>query len=308
NAKPDLPRYLFLTGALASAAITIIALAFIVYTALPVLRMEGLNFIFGNTWSYTTHQYGIRNLLLSTLMLTAVSIAIAFPVGLATTIYLAEFAPQWLDRILSPLIELLVGIPSVVYGIVGFFILRDFFRTTIDPVLSNTLGFIPFFHLNNPNSSTGTGYLLAGTVVAIMILPTIVALSREAMRGVPREMREASFALGATRWETIRSVVIPAALAGITTGLILGVMRAMGETMAVVMLMGGASGAPSSVLDMGTTMTSKILTDIGYYVIQPEGESALFAIGAVLFLMEICFVAGMRIVSSHIRRQYEGIT
>jgi phosphate transport system permease protein len=307
NAKPDLPRYLFLTGALASAAIAIIALAFIVYTAWPVLQMEGLNFIFGTVWNYDTHQYGMWNFLVTTLMLTAVAIVIAFPMGLATAIYLAEFAPPWLDGLLSTLIELLVGIPSIVFGLFGFYVLREFFGTVIDPFIANTLGFIPFFH-QNPGVHNGVGVLLAGTVLAIMILPTIVALSREAMRGVSCDLREASFALGATKWETISSVVIPVALAGITTGLILAVMRAMGETMAVVMLIGGAPQVPTSVLDLGTSMTSKILVDIGYYIMIPEGKSALFAIGAVLFLMEICFVAIMRFISRRLRQRYEGIT
>lgn len=307
NAKPDLARYLFTAGALASAAVTIIALAFIVYTALPALQKEGLNFLFGTVWDYETHQYGIWNFFIGTLMLTAVAIAIAFPLGIATAIYLSEFAPPWLDKSLSTLIELLVGIPSVVFGIFGFFVLRNIFKTTINPFVANTLGFIPLFRNNNPVGMDGTGVLLASSVLALMILPTIVALSREAMRDVPVHIREGSVALGATGWETIRNIVIPVSLAGITTGLILAVMRAMGETMAVVMLMGGASGAPTSVLDMGTTMTSKILNDIGYYVMVPEGKSALFAIGAVLFVMEICFVVGMRFVSRHIRKRYEGI-
>ncbi len=238
--------------------------------------------------------------------MSAVAIVIAFPIGLATSIYLSEFAPVWLDKLISTLIELLVGIPSVVFGIFGYFVLAKIFQNEINPFISNTLGFIPFFHNNYPNSD-GTGILLAGTVLAIMILPTIVALSRVAMRDVPAEIREGSLALGATGWETIRNIVVPVSLAGITTGLILAVMRAMGETMAVVMLLGGASTTPTSVLDLGMAMTSKILGDIGYEVMIPEGKSAIFAIGAVLFLMEIFFVASMHIISKNIQKRYEGI-
>ena len=186
------------------------------------------------------------------------------------------------------MIELLVGIPSVVYGIFGLFVLNDLFRDYINPFMSSTLGFIPIFHY--PNPSTGIGILLASTVLAIMILPTITSLSIEAINAVPQEYKEASVAIGATKWETTKKMVIPVASSGILTAVVLGVMRAMGETMAIVMLMGNTLHIPGSIMDTGYAMTSKILNDITFYVAYDEPRSALFGIAAILILSEVLIV------------------
>jgi len=305
NRKPDLHKYLFLSCSAVTALIVIIIIGYILFTAAPVLGQEGLGFIFGPTWDYATHQFSARPFIIATLMVTILTIVLAVPLGIATAVFLSEWAPPWLDQILTTLIELLVGVPSVVYGILGFFVLRSYFTDFINPFIANTLGFIPFFRGGNTN---GIGIPLAAAVLAIMILPTIVALSREAMRGVPAELREGSAALGATQWETISHLVIPASLSGIITGLIMGIMRAMGETMAVVMLIGNVGSTPISFLDMGEPMTAKILLDIGYQVVMPEGRSALFAVGAVLMVMEIGFVAAIHIISTRLKQQLEGVT
>jgi phosphate transport system permease protein len=304
NGKPDIHRFLFLSCAIVTALSVIAITGYILITAAPVLGHEGFGFVFGSTWDYNTHQFGIWPYIISTVMVTLATIVIAVPIGLATAIYLAEFAPAWLDQLLSTLIELLVGIPSVVYGIFGFFVLRSYFTDLINPFIGKTLGFIPLFRLN---SNIGLGIPLAATILTIMILPVIVSLSREAMRGVPADLREGSAALGATQWETISRLVIPTSLSGIITSLILGVMRALGETMAVVMVIGNVGVTPTTFLDMGQPMTSKILLDIGYYVVEPEGRSALFAIGAVLMLMEIGFVLAIHFISKRLKTHMGGI-
>ncbi|WP_292728152.1 phosphate ABC transporter permease subunit PstC [Methanoculleus sp.] len=300
--KPvDWHHVVFLGTAVITGFFVFLIVGFIFYTAAPVLAKEGLGFITGTEWSYHEHTYGIAIFLGGTLVLTAVTLALACPVGICTAVFLTEWAPVWLDRPVSTLIELLVGIPSIIFGIFGFFVLEKVFRFHIDPFISSTLGFIPFFYDSNPDS--GTGVLLAATVLALMILPTIVTLSREAMRKVSNEYREASLTLGATKWETIKKVVLPVALPGILTAVILGMMRAMGETMAVVMLLGNAKKVPVSIFDQGYAMTSKILNDIGGYVIYDEPRSALFAIGAVLFALEFIFVAAIRFVSAHYQKR-----
>jgi len=286
------PQILLLTCVLATAAITLFFIAFIFHTALPIFESEGLGFITGTKWSYSESVYGIRIFIIGTLAMTGVTLLLAVPVSVFTAIFLSEFAPARMAAVMRPMVELLVGIPSVVYGIFGLFVLEDIFQDKIDPFLSGTLGFVPFFSDPSPNS--GTGILLASTILAVMILPTIIALSEDAMRAVPFEYKEASFALGATHWETIRKVVLPTASGGILAATILGMMRAMGETMAIVMLLGNCAHIPSSVLDTGYAMTSKILNDIGYYVAMDEPRSALFGIAAVLFAMEIIFVAAAR--------------
>lgn len=297
----DVPKIVLLAVTLLSVLSVFLIFGFIFHTAAPVLVKEGPGFLTGTTWSYENHEYGILKLIAGTLILTALTLLLACPLSIGTAVFLAEWAPAWIDRPISTMIELLVGIPSVVYGLFGFLILENVFRYHVDPVIDATLGFIPIFADPNPNS--GTGLLLAATILMIMILPTITALTREAMRGVSKEYREGSLALGSTKWETIRKVVLPTAFPGILTGIILGLMRAMGETMAVVMVIGNASIMPKSILSDSMTMTSKILCDIGYYVSFAEPKSALFAVGAILLLMELAFVAAIRVVGHHFGRK-----
>ena len=295
------PRWLFLLCASAVVLAVTLIFGFILVTALPVIQMSGLNLIFGTVWDYNTHQYGMLTLITGTFFLAVLTLAIAAPIGILTAIYLSEYAQPALERTLRPLIELLVGIPSVVYGIFGFFLLEPVFQAVINPGIGSLLGFVPWFRNVSPN--TGTGYLLAATVLSIMILPTVIALSHESLRAVPREYREGSFALGATHWETIKNIVIPAGASGIITSIVMGAMRAMGETMAVVMLIGGTMHVPTSILDQGYTITARILSDSSYYLMFPETRSAIFAMAIVLFAMEICFVALIRLVSKRISGQ-----
>jgi phosphate transport system permease protein len=292
----DLPKGIFFTVAGITAFLVLIIIGFLVYSAAPVFRLSGIGFITSSVWSYETHQYGVLIYLTDTLILTALTLAIAVPSGLLTAMYLAEWAPAWMERILRPLVELLVGIPSVVYGLFGLLILSDFFLDYLNPLIDRLLGFIPVFR--NIHPGTHVNLLLTATILAVMVVPTIVALSQDAMRGVPDEYREASFALGATRWETIRNVVIPAAFPGIVTAVVLAMMRAMGETMAVVMLMGNSPHIPVSVFDTGYTMTAKILNDLLWNINDPEARAALFGIAVVILLMEILAVAGVRLVCS----------
>jgi phosphate transport system permease protein len=261
---------------------------------------EGFGFITGTVWDYDTHQYGSLIFIAGTLILTTVTMALVVPIGVLTAIYLAEWAPAPVEKVLRPAIELLVGIPSVVFGIFGFFVLRKYFESYLNPFISSTFGWIPIFR--DTQHGSGVGILLAATILAVMTLPTIVALSQEALRSVPKEHREASLALGATKWETIRRVVLPSAFSGIVTSVILAMMRTAGETMAVVMVIGNSARIPGSVFDTGYTLTSKILNDIGYYLAEPEPRSALFAIALVLFMIEIGMVALVRAFSAQIGR------
>lgn len=268
--------------------ITIFFVGLIFYVAFPAFQSQGLYFLYGDVWSYNDKIFGIRNFIAGTLVLTGVTMAIAFPVSLFTAIFLAEYAPKLAATILRPMIELLVGIPSVVYGIFGLFVLEDIFEKVIGPFLHIHLGFIPLFV--NYSHDGGLGVLLASTVLAIMILPTIITIAEDSLRSVPYEHREASFAMGANHWQTIKKLVLPEAFKGIMLGAVLGIMRAMGETMAIVMLLGNYPKIPASLLDVGYAMTSKILNDIGYHLIEDTDRSALFGIAAVLFLMEIIIV------------------
>lgn len=289
----DYPKYLFLLCTLLTGAIVLFMVVFILYQAFPVFLKEGVNFLMGMRWDYEESTYGIMPFIIGTVTVTAMTLLIACPIGIFTAIYLAEWAPPWAERIIRPSIELLVGIPSVVYGVFGLYVLGILFRDHIDPFIDRNLGFIPIFRDVHPES--GEGILLTAIVLTIMILPTIIALSQESMKAVPQEYREGSLALGATKWDTIKKCVVPAAASGIIASIVLGMMRAMGETMAVVMLIGNNPGIPDSIFSYVYPMTSKILNDIGYRVAFDEPRSALFGIAVILFFIELVFVAIVRV-------------
>jgi len=292
----DLPHLTLFSATLLSGALVCMMLGFMVWIAWPVLSAEGIGFIINSEWSYSAHTYGIGKFIVGTIWLTLVTLVLTLPIGIATAIFLSELVPRWLDGILRSFIELLVGIPSVVYGLFGYIILEPIFRDTLNPTISSVFGWIPFIGQNDP--TTGLGIFLAAVVLTVMILPTVVALSREAMRAVPDQLREASYAMGTTKQETIFRIVIPSAFGGIMTSVVLATMRAMGETMAIAMLMGGLNKAPTTLFDGGTVMTTKILADIGYYFASPEPRAALFGIAVVLFLIEMGFVAVLRLISN----------
>ena len=289
------PKCVFISCTILTAFITLFFIGFIFYTAYPTFESQGLiNFLTGNQWSYDKHIFGIRVYIAGTLILTFVTLLLSVPVGLLTAIFLSEFAPSKVVSIMRPLIELLVGIPSVVYGIFGLFVLGPIFANYVAPFTVSMLGFIPFF--SSTGAARGVSLALASTVLAIMILPTLISISEDSIRSVKSGYREASFALGATHWETISKVVLPAAFKGILAAVILGMMRAMGETMAVVMLFGGSRNIPTMFFSPGTAMTSKILSDVGFKIANEEARSAIFAVAAVLFAIEIMFVGLARAI------------
>ncbi len=285
-------KLLFLMCSIFITFIVIFFVGFIFYTALPVFKSQGLYFITGDQWNYGKNIYGIRTYISGTIIMTVVTLIMAVPLSIFTAIFLSEIASPRLASTIRPFIELLVGIPSVVYGIFGLFVLENIFQNSIEPLIDSLLGFIPIFVDVNPGS--GVGVLLASTVLAIMVFPTITTISENAIRSVSIENRHASYSLGANRWETIRRVVLPASSGGIMSAVVLGMMRAMGETMAIVMLLGNSNCIPSSIMAPGYAMTSKILNDIGHHFSEPEPRAALFGIAAVLFAIEIIFVAVSR--------------
>lgn len=293
--KNDLPKTLVTACAACVVIIIIFMAGFIIWVAFPTFLRQGLVLVTGQVWNYSTGVYGGLAFIASTLILTVVTMLIAVPSGLLAAIFMAEFAPSNYRNISRPMIELLVGIPSVVYGIFGLFVLEPIFREYINPFINSTLGFIPIFHSNN--LSSGNGILLSSCVLSIMILPTIIAVSEEAIRSVPREYVDASQALGATKWETVKKVILPVAAAGIVAAVVLGMMRAVGETMAVIMLMGNNPHIPTSILDTGYTMTSKIYTDSSVRMIVDSEKSAMFSMAALLFGIEMLLVLTARMVT-----------
>jgi phosphate transport system permease protein len=270
----------------AAALIILVALLFVVAVvipALPAITRFGLGFFISRTWDPVRSQFGALPAIYGTLVTSAIALVIAFPVGLGAALFLAEDARlRFLRGPLSFAIELLAGIPSVVIGLWAFFILTPLMRDNVDPFLQHTLGFLPIFQ----GTASGYGYLTAGLVLAIMVLPIMIALSRDVIRAVPRALREGSLALGATNAETIWSVILPYARVGITGAALLSLGRALGETIAVTMVIGNTMQISNSLFASGYTLPSVIANEFT----EATGTvhlAALFYLGVVLVLITI---------------------
>ena len=242
----------------------------------------GLSFITGLTWDPVASVYGAMAFIVGTILASLIAIAIAAPIGIMTSLYLSELAPRRTATPLTFMIELLAAIPSVVIGLWGVFVLAPFLRVTVEAWIVSVFGWIPF--LGGP--TYGIGLFSAGVILAIMILPTIVTISREVIQAVPGSQREAMFALGATRWEVIRRAVVPFARSGIIGAVILGLGRALGETMAVTMVIGNKDAIPSTLFDQTQTIASKIATSFNEAAVGLQ-TSTLIALGLILLVITI---------------------
>jgi len=223
---------------------------------------------------------------MGTLWVTAVAMAIAVPPSLLTAIYLAEYAPARTRAIVKPFIELLAGIPSVIYGVWGMLTVVPFIEKNIAPFLNRWLGFIPLFRADNP---TGYGVLAGGLVLAVMIFPIIIAVAEDVIRAVPNGLREASLALGATRWQTVKHVVMRQALPGVIAAVVLGFSRAFGETMAVLMVVGNVPQVPHSIFDAAYPLTALIANNYGEMMSIPLYDAALLGAALILLLVVLAF-------------------
>lgn len=279
--KPNLKRrlrlverfiegWIFLAGLL-SIVILLGIIAILLTEGLPVFTYtKPWEFLFGTKWYPLSDPptFGILPFFVSTMMITLIATIISVPIGVACAAYLSEVASPRVNEIVKPIIELLAGMPSVMMGFIGLALLSPLVQS--------------LFHLN-----TGLCGLTAAIMLSLMSLPIIVSVSEDALHAVPKEFKEASYALGATKWETIRHVCIPSALSGIAAAIMLGVGRSIGETMTVLMVAGGALAVPVSPTDPMTTMTSAIASGIGNAVRGGLQYQALFAVGLVLFIMTL---------------------
>lgn len=266
-------------------------LIFLLREGLPALFNVPLKELFSTIWYPIEGYFGIMPLLLGTLLVTAVAILIALPFGICTAVYLSEIAPKWVKGILKPVVEILAGIPSVVLGFIGILVLVPFMRT--------------FFNL--PTGLTGlTGAILLGLIA----IPTVVSIAEDALNTVPDGYRQAALAVGATKWQTIWGVTLPAAKTGVLTAVMLGVGRAIGETMAVMMVTGNAPVMPTrfdSILGPLRTMTATIASEMGEVATGSAHYEVLFFIGIVLFLLSLVINIAASSVSMRQRQRSERI-
>jgi len=257
----------------------------------PALRRFGFSFLTSSTWDPVQGQFGAAPAIAGTLLTSAIALLIATPLAIGGAIFLSEFSPTWLRQPIAFLIDLLAAVPSVVFGLWGIFVLLPLLRTSVMPFLRDTLhlGVTPFFS----GPAYGPSVLAASLILAIMILPFIAAVSREVLLAVPRPQREAALALGATRWETITGAVVPYAKTGILGGIILGLGRALGETMAVTMLIGNRHELSASLFAPGYTMASLIANEFSEATTDIH-LSALMAVGFVLLVITLIVNAAAR--------------
>lgn len=240
----------------------------------------GFHFFWSSIWDPINGSFGAAPFIYGTLVTSVVALCIAVPLGLAAAIFLAELAPRQLSDIVAFLIDLLAAVPSVIYGLLGIFIVVPLMRTTIGRALKSAFGFLPIF--SGPNY--GVGFLTASIVLAIMIVPYIISVSREVLLTVPRDQREAALGLGATRWEATFKVVVPWARPGVMGSVFLALARALGETMAVTMVIGNTPRISASLFAPGYTIASVIANEFAEAVSEAH-RSALMEVGLVLFLI-----------------------
>ena len=268
--------------ALFSSIIIFAMIIFLIANGLPTFSVVNpIDFLLGMTWNPNKELYGIFPMIVGSFCVTILALVFAVPLGVGCAVFLSELAPPIVQKILRPSIEILVAIPSVVYGFVGMVLLVPFIREAF-------------------NVNPGFSWLAASIILAIMILPTITAISEDAISSVPKELKEGSLALGSTRWQTIKKVMIPTALSGIISGIILGMGRAIGETMAVLMVAGNWALVPHSVFDPVRPLTSHIVLNIKEAVAGSTVYYAMFATGIVLFII----VIGLNLISQYVDKKY----
>jgi phosphate transport system permease protein len=270
--------------------------------SLPALRTFGFNFLIEERWNPVTEKFGALAPIYGTLVTSFIAMLIAVPVGLLIAVFLTELCPMWLRRPIGIAIELLAGIPSIIYGIWGLFVFAPFLQETLQPFLIATFGNIPVLSTLFAGPPYGIGVLTAGLILAIMVLPFVTSISRDVFEAVPPVLKEAAYGVGCTTWEVVRYVVVPYTRVGVIGGVMLGLGRALGETMAVTFVIGNAHKVSASLLAPGTTISATIANEFTEAV----GDlytSSLIALGLILFVITFIVLAIARYMLLRIERR-----
>lgn len=292
--------FLFLT--LLPPGLVLVMLIALALRARPLLEIASVGqLLVGRTWQPFQGQFGFYPFIIGTLWVTGVAMVLAVPPSLLSAIYLVEYARRPMRALMKPLLDLLAGIPSVVYGVWGVVAIVPWVQGFLSPFLSRWLGFIPLFTSTNP---TGFSIMAGSIVLAVMIVPVIVAVSYEVMQAVPDGLREASLAVGATRWQTVKHAVLPQALPGIIAAVVLGLSRAFGETMAVLMVVGNVPRVPSSIFDPAYPLTALIANNYGEMLSIPLYDAALLGAALVLLVVVLAFNILSALILRRFTRRY----
>jgi phosphate transport system permease protein len=295
-------RWLTRSAALSVLVILSGVIIALVIGAAPALRQFGFGFVASERWNPVTETFGALAPIYGTLMTSLIAMLIAVPLGLLIAMFLTELCPQSLRRPIGICIELLAGIPSIIYGIWGLFVFAPFLQQTLQPFLIDTLGVVPLIGQLFAGPPYGIGVLTAGLILAIMVLPFITSISRDVFEAVPPVLKEAAYGLGCTTWEVARYVVLPYTRVGVIGGVMLGLGRALGETMAVTFVIGNAHRISASILAPGTTISATIANEFTEAV----GDlytSALIALGLILFMITFIVLAAARYLLLRVERR-----
>ena len=265
--------------------------------AYPALQKFGFGFLVTESWNPVTEEFGAIAPIYGTVVTSLIALLIAVPVGLFIAVFLTELCPLWLRRPIGIAIELLAGIPSIIYGIWGLFVFAPFLQQTVQPALIALFGNVPVLSSLFAGPPYGIGILTAGLILAIMVLPFITSISRDVFEAVPPVLKEAAYGLGCTTWEVVRNVVLPYTRVGVIGGIMLGLGRALGETMAVTFVIGNAHRITGSILAPGTTISATIANEFTEAV-EDIYTSSLIALGLILFVITFIVLAAARLLLS----------
>jgi phosphate transport system permease protein len=270
--------------------------------AIPALRTFGFSFVFTEVWNPVTEKFGALAPIYGTLVTSAIAMLVGIPVAFGVAVFITEICPLWLKRSLATMIELLAAIPSIIYGIWGLFVFAPFVQQYIQPNLIDSLGQIPGFGALFAGPPLGIGILTAGFILAIMVLPFISSIMRDVFETVPAILKESAYGLGATRSEVVRQIVLPYTRIGVVGGIMLGLGRALGETMAVTFVIGNAHRISVSILQPGTTISATLANEFTEAV----GDlylSSLIALGLILFVITFVVLAIAKLMLLRLQKQ-----
>ena len=275
--------------------------------SMPAIKAFGFDFLVNAEWNPVTEKFGALVPITGTLITSAIALLIGIPISFGIALFLTELSPPWLRRPLGTAIELLAGIPSIIYGMWGLFVFAPFFAATLQPWLQDTLGQVPGIGFLFEGAFMGIGMLTAGIILAIMVIPFIAAVMRDVFDVVPSMLKESAYALGATTWEVIWNVVLPYTRTGVVGGIMLGLGRALGETMAVTFVIGNAHQLHASLFMPGNSIASALANEFT----EADGElytSALIELGLILFFITFVVLACAKILLMQLKKREGNVT
>ena len=300
---------LFRNSTLGFALLVLALLAAIIGSLLmgayPAFAEFGLGFFTSTEWNPVTNRYGAGNAIYGTVVTSLIALLIGVPVSFGIAIFLTELCPAWLKRPLGTAVELLAGIPSIIYGMWGLFVFAPIFADYIQPALANTIGKIPVIGVVFQGPAMGIGMLSAGIILAVMIIPFIASVMRDVFEVVPPVLKESAYGLGSTTWEVVRNIVLPYTKVGVIGGIMLGLGRALGETMAVTFVIGNAHRVSASMFDPGNSIASTLANEFAE-ASKDLHVSALISLGLVLFIITFIVLSFAKLLLLRLNKR-EGI-